>query len=151
MRLPTPVSDVFSCEQHENYYITEHGVVPFILPCCDDMMQVWDNVLHAGIFSYCCLAIPEKGSLCAGEEMSVGRSQNNYLAIEVRVVSSGLGGSSLQGSLITYWPGVPGQGANGCSATVKWPILDNVTVLGVPAVNAASVAVQVRDLFTANV
>ena len=82
--------------------------------------------------------------------MSVGTSQNNYLAFEVRVVSSGLGGSSLQGSLITYWPGVPGQGANGCSATVDWPILDNVTVLGVPAVNTASVAVQVHSPFTAN-
>lgn len=75
--------------------------------------------------------------------MSVGTSQNNYLAFEVRVVSSGLGGNTLQGSLITYWPGVPGQGATGCSAAVDWPLLQNVTVLGVPAVNTASVAVQV--------
>ena len=75
--------------------------------------------------------------------MAVGTSQNHYLAFEVRVLSSGLGGNSLQGSLVTYWPGVPGQGANGCNANVHWPILDNVTVVGVPAVNTASIAVQV--------
>ena len=73
----------------------------------------------------------------------MGTSQNNYLAFEVRVVSSGLGGNSSQGSLVTYWPGVPGQGTNGCSASVNWPILDNVTILGVPAVNTESIAVQV--------
>ncbi len=79
----------------------------------------------------------------AGEELNVGTSQNNYLAFEVRVMSSGMGGNSSQGSLVTYWPGVPNQGASGCSATVTWPVLANVTILGVSAVNTASVAVQV--------
>ena len=73
----------------------------------------------------------------------MGTSQNNYLAFEVRETSSGIGDNSSQGSLIIYWPGMPNAGNNGCSANVTWPLLTNVTVLGVSAVNPASVAVQV--------
>ncbi len=80
---------------------------------------------------------------CTGEDLNVGTSQNNYLAFEVRETSSGMGDNSSQGSLIIYWPGMPSAGNNGGSANVTWPLLTNVTVLGVSAVNPASVAVQV--------
>ena len=83
---------------------------------------------------------------CTGEDLSVGTSQNNYLAFEVRETSSGMGDNSSQGSLIIYWPGMPNAGNNGCSANVTWPLLTNVTVLGISAVNPASVAVQVTHV-----
>ena len=83
------------------------------------------------------------GGACTGEDLNVGMSQNNYLAFEVRQTSSGMGGNSSQGSLVIYWPGTPNSGNNGCSANVTWPLLTNVTVLGVSAVNPASVAVEV--------
>ena len=76
----------------------------------------------------------------------MGTSQNNYLAFEVRETSSGMGDNSSQGSLIIYWPGMPNAGNNGCSANVTWPLLTNVTVLGISAVNPASVAVQVTHV-----
>ena len=80
---------------------------------------------------------------CTGEDLDVGTLQNNYLAFEVREISSGMSGNSSQGSLVIYWPGIPNFGNNGCSANVTWPLLTNVTVLGVSAVNPATVAVQV--------
>ena len=84
---------------------------------------------------------------CTGEDLNVGTSQNNYLAFEVRETSSGMGDNSSQGSLVIYWPGAPNAGENGCSANVTWPLLTNVTVLGVSSVNPASVAVQVRHIY----
>ena len=91
--------------------------------------------------------LPLTGQLAAatGEELDVGTSQNNYLVFEVREQSSGVGANSSQGSLVTYWPGVPNQGAKGCSASVTWPVLNTVIVLGIPAVNTATVAVQVHS------
>ena len=78
----------------------------------------------------------------------MGTTQNNYMAFEVREMSSGVGANSSQGSLVTYWPGVPNQGANGCSANVTWPVLNAITVLGASAVNTASVAVQVLQFLS---
>jgi hypothetical protein len=79
---------------------------------------------------------------CAGEEINVGTEQDNYLAFEARVVTGS--GGALQGTLVTYWPGLPGAGMGaGCSAGVAWPILDTVVVLGTGPVNAGSVSITV--------
>jgi hypothetical protein len=86
-----------------------------------------------------------QSGMAIGEELDVGTSQSNYLAFEVREQSSGVGANSSQGSLVTFWPGVPNKGADGCSASVTWPLLNTVVVLGVPAVNTATIAVQVHS------
>ena len=67
----------------------------------------------------------------------MGRARDNYLAFEARQYSA-----SGSGALAIYWPNAPG-GAAGCSGNISWPILDTVTILGVPAVDTASVSVLV--------
>ncbi len=79
---------------------------------------------------------------CAGEELSVGTSLNNYLSFEVRLTGSTSVG--LQGNMALYWPGAPGGGqGSGCTANVTWPMLTAITILGSGPVNTASVSVTV--------
>ena len=73
----------------------------------------------------------------AGEEPDVGNAQDNYLAFAARQDTAA--GS---GALVVYWPNTPG-GNPGCSSNTSWPILDAVTVLGIPAADPASVTVMV--------
>ena len=67
----------------------------------------------------------------------MGQAEDNYLAFEARQYSA-----SGSGALAIYWPNAPG-GTVGCSGNISWPILDTVTILGVSAVNTASVTVLV--------
>jgi len=67
----------------------------------------------------------------------VGYAQDNYLAFEAHHnMSDG------SGTMIVYWPNAP-DGSPGCSSNMTWPMLDTITVLGLPSVNTNSVAVLV--------
>ena len=52
------------------------------------------------------------------------------------------GGGSPTGSLVVHWPNAPG-GSAGCSSNTSWPLLDTVTLLGVPTADPDSVTVLV--------
>jgi hypothetical protein len=73
----------------------------------------------------------------AGEEPHVGQAQDNYLAFEARLDTK-----ADSGAMVLYWP----NGGAGCSSNISWPILDTVTVLGVPPVDPESITVLVRML-----
>ena len=73
----------------------------------------------------------------AGEEPEVGRAQDNYLAFTARQdIAAG------SGALVLYWPNAHGA-SPGCSSNASWPLLDAVTVLGIPPVDPTSVTVLV--------
>ena len=68
----------------------------------------------------------------------MGKAQDNYLAFTARQdVAAG------SGALVLCWPNAPG-GSAGCSSNTSWPILDAVTVLGIPPVDPTSVTVLVN-------
>ncbi len=71
----------------------------------------------------------------AGEERDVGYAQDNYLAFEAHQdISAG------SGSMIIYWPNVPGFFGN-----ASWPTLDEIVILGLPSINASSVSILVSN------
>ncbi|CAL5222310.1 g4654 [Coccomyxa viridis] len=74
-----------------------------------------------------------------GEDRSVGHAQDNYLGFEAHHDTDA--GS---GSLFIYWPNAPG-GRPGCFANTSWPVLDAITILGLPPINASSVSVLVGN------
>ena len=67
----------------------------------------------------------------------MGKARDNYLAFAARQDTAA--GS---GALVLFWPNAPG-GSTGCSSNTSWPILDAVTILGIPPVDTASVSVLV--------
>ena len=86
----------------------------------------------------------QNSALAAGEEPNVGQEQDNYLAFEAHLDTVS-GGGTTSGSLVVYWPNAPG-GSAGCSSNTSWPLLDTVTLLGVPTADPDSVTVLVRAL-----
>ena len=80
-------------------------------------------------------------TFAVGEEPNVGLEQDNYLAFEAHLDATSGGGSTI-GSLVVYWPNAPG-GRAGCSSNTSWPLLDTITLLGVPTADPDSVTVLV--------
>lgn len=67
----------------------------------------------------------------------MGKARDTYLAFAARQ-DTAVGA----GALVLYWPNAP-NGSAGCSSNISWPILDAVTILGIPPVDTASVSVLV--------